>query len=50
MSVPDKLVSDLSAMLGDRLSTSAALREQHGRDESYHVVQPPDAVAFPPTV
>ncbi len=49
MSVPDKLVSDLSAMLGERLSTSAALREQHGRDESYHVVQPPDAVAFPET-
>ena len=47
MSVPDQLVADLSAMLGERLSTSAALREQHGRDESYHVVQPPDAVVFP---
>ena len=47
MSIPDKLVSDLSDMLGERLSTSAALREQHGRDESYHMVQPPDAVAFP---
>ena len=47
MSVPDQLVADLGAMLGERLSTSAALREQHGRDESYHVVQPPDAVVFP---
>jgi len=36
----------LRPLLGDRLSTSAAIREQHGRDESYHDPMPPDAVAF----
>lgn len=36
----------LQALLGERLSTSAAVREQHGRDESYHPAQAPDAVAF----
>ena len=29
------------------LSTSQAVREQHGRDESYHKTRPPDAVVFP---
>jgi len=42
---PD-LEAELRALLGDRLSTSMAVREQHGRDESYHPVVPPDAVAF----
>src|SRR4029077_5429304 len=32
--------------LGDRLSTSAAICEQHGKDESYHAPHAPDAVAF----
>ncbi|WP_299439955.1 FAD-linked oxidase C-terminal domain-containing protein [uncultured Rhodospira sp.] len=36
----------LRPLLGDRLTTSAAVREQHGRDESYHDPMPPDAVAF----
>jgi len=49
MSVPDKLISDLESMLGDRLSVSISLREQHGHDESYHLLQPPDAVTFPAT-
>jgi D-lactate dehydrogenase (cytochrome) len=39
-------LESLRALLGDRLSTSAAVREQHGRDESYHPPAPPDAVAF----
>ncbi len=39
-------ITALQALLGDRLSTSAAVREQHGRDESYHRAQAPDAVAF----
>ena len=42
----DDLIAELSGLLGDRLSLSAAVREQHGRDESYHHPQPPDAVAF----
>ncbi|HEX9585077.1 MAG TPA: FAD-linked oxidase C-terminal domain-containing protein [Gammaproteobacteria bacterium] len=36
----------LRALLGERLSTSAAVREQHGKDESYHTPAAPDAVAF----
>ena len=33
-------------LLGDRLSTSAAVCAQHGKDESYHAPHAPDAVAF----
>jgi D-lactate dehydrogenase (cytochrome) len=43
---PPELIAELRALLGDRLSTAAAVREQHGKDESYHPVVPPDAVAF----
>ena len=42
----DLAIERLSALLGTRLSTAAAVREQHGRDESWHEPQPPDAVAF----
>ncbi len=41
------LAEELKALLGDRLSLSAAVREQHGHDESYHATAAPDAVAFP---
>ncbi len=41
------LLDALRTRLGDRLSTSAADRAHHGRDESYHPVRPPDAVARP---
>ncbi|MDR3515904.1 MAG: FAD-linked oxidase C-terminal domain-containing protein [Azospirillaceae bacterium] len=34
------------AILGDRFSTSVAVCEQHGHDESYHATLPPDGVAF----
>jgi D-lactate dehydrogenase (cytochrome) len=44
--VDDSLVAALRALLGDRLSTSAAICAQHGRDESYHPAHAPDAVAF----
>jgi D-lactate dehydrogenase (cytochrome) len=40
------LLASLRQLLGDRLSTSAAVCEQHGRDESYHAPHAPDAVAF----
>jgi len=43
----EAVVADLRAALGDRISTAAAVRAQHGRDESYHAVAAPDAVAFP---
>ncbi|WP_448191160.1 FAD-binding oxidoreductase [Azospirillum sp. sgz301742] len=39
-------LAELRALLGDRLSTSGAVREHHGKDESYHPIMPPDAVAF----
>jgi len=42
-------IAELAALLGDRLTTSTAIREQHGRDESYHAAFAPDAVAFAET-
>ncbi|MDA8107341.1 MAG: FAD-binding protein [Betaproteobacteria bacterium] len=41
------VVAELRALLGERISTSAALREHHGKDESYFPYAPPDAVVFP---
>jgi len=40
------LLAALRQRLGDRLSTSAAVCDQHGKDESYHQPHSPDAVAF----
>ncbi len=40
------LIEALRALLGDRLSTTAAILERHGKDESYHPAMAPDAVAF----
>jgi D-lactate dehydrogenase (cytochrome) len=40
-------LDQLRALFGERLSTAAAVREQHGRDESYHAGCPPDAVVQP---
>jgi hypothetical protein len=45
-SLKDPVIEQLRALLGERLSTSAAVREQHGHDESYHPTHAPDAVAF----
>lgn len=42
----DPVVAELRDLLGERLSTSTAVREHHGKDESYHPVHAPDAVAF----
>ncbi len=36
----------LAARFGGRLSTAAAVRDQHGHDESWHPSAPPDAVLF----
>jgi len=38
------LVTGLRNLLGERFSTALADREHHGRGESYHAVQPPQAV------
>ncbi len=42
----DALIETLQGLLGERLSTAAAVRERHGKDESYHPAKAPDAVAF----
>jgi D-lactate dehydrogenase (cytochrome) len=39
----------LEALLGDRVTTSMAVREHHGRGEDYFKPVPPDAVCFPQT-
>ena len=44
--VKDPLIDELRGLLGERLSTAAAVLEQHGKDESFHHPEPPDAVAF----
>jgi len=41
-----KCIEELSALLGDRLSTSAAVREHHGKDITHHAGHAPDAVVF----
>jgi len=42
-------LAELGALLGERLTTAHAIREAHGRDESWHAVAMPDAVAFAET-
>ena len=41
------VVTELRALVGERVSVSAAVREHHGKDESYFPYAPPDAVVFP---
>ena len=42
----DAAIASLHQLLRDRLSTATPVREQHGKDASYHPCVPPDAVAF----
>ena len=44
--IDQSLLASLRQLLGDRLSTSAEICAQHGKDESYHAPHAPDAVAF----
>ncbi|XP_019629011.1 PREDICTED: probable D-lactate dehydrogenase, mitochondrial [Branchiostoma belcheri] len=47
----DSLIEALSAAVGlKNISTSFAVREQHGKDESYHIPQPADVVLWPESV
>ncbi len=39
-------LNKLRGVVGDRLSTGASVREQHGQDLSYHPACPPDVVVF----
>jgi D-lactate dehydrogenase (cytochrome) len=41
------LSSELSRLLGDRVATSAAVREQHGHSLTWVKNQPPDLVVYP---
>ncbi len=43
------VIAELRQRFGDRLSTGQAVREQHGKGESYHRGPPPDAVFFAET-
>jgi len=45
-SVKKPAFAELEGLLGDRFSTSQAVLDQHGKDESYHTPAPPDGVAF----
>jgi D-lactate dehydrogenase (cytochrome) len=42
-------ITELSALLGERLVTSAADLTLHGQNETYYPNTPPDAVAYPET-
>ena len=39
-------LEELKELLGERLSLSESVREQHGHDESFHSSVPPEAVAY----
>jgi len=44
--VPEALLASLQSLLGNRFSTTQAMREHHGRDESSYDPMLPDAVVF----
>ncbi len=41
------VIEPIRALIGDRLSTSLPIREQHGKDQTHHAGAAPDAVVFP---
>jgi D-lactate dehydrogenase (cytochrome) len=41
-----RAIEEIAAVLGDRLSVSPSVREQHGNDLTWNPGAPPDAVAF----
>jgi D-lactate dehydrogenase (cytochrome) len=45
--LPSTLLTALGNLLGNRMSTAAAVREHHSHGESYHAPHLPDAVTFP---
>ena len=47
--VPEALTTALAALLGDRMTTSAAVCEQHGKGEGPFSAVPPDLVCFAET-
>ena len=47
---PPALIEALRAEFGERLNTTQAIREHHGKDESAFPIAPPDAVVFPQSI
>ncbi len=43
---PSGAIDEIRGLISERLSTAAAVREQHGKDVTYHEGHAPDAVAF----
>ena len=42
------IIDELTSIVGPKnISASQAVREQHGKDESYHSIQSPDLVVWP---
>ena len=42
----NEVIAELGALLGERVSTAAAVRAHHGKDVSYHQAHDPDVVVF----
>ncbi len=42
----DQVIQKLTELLGERCSSAAAVREQHGKGESWHAPDAPDVVCF----
>ena len=42
----DDFLAELQRIAGNRVATNASIRDQHGRDATYHRGHPPDAVVF----
>jgi D-lactate dehydrogenase (cytochrome) len=47
--VTEDLLVELRAIVGDRVTASATIRDHHSHGESYHTPAPPDLVTFPHT-
>ena len=47
MALADRLIEDITDVVGERWSTAADELARHGQDESWHPPLPPDLVAYP---
>lgn len=43
----DNVLAELQSKFGDRCSVNRDIRDRHGRGESWHPSEPPDAVVYP---
>jgi D-lactate dehydrogenase (cytochrome) len=44
--LPEEFTAAFAAMFGERFTTKQAVRDHHGRDESFYDTMPPDAVLY----